>query len=172
MSEPRLSSRLVLGALAGLTATTAMTAVMRRLRQRLPDEELYPLPPREITERILPEIEEPGLRDASLVAHFAYGATAGALIASTGTRPRNSVGSLIGACVWAASYLGWVPGLAVLKPANEHPRRRNALMISAHLVWGAVTTWSIRELADARDTIVAEGPLRDAPTRPTEGEAP
>jgi hypothetical protein len=53
MTSPRLSSRLVLGGLAGITATTAMTAVMRRLHRKLPGAERYPLPPREITERIL-----------------------------------------------------------------------------------------------------------------------
>ena len=48
-------SRLMIGALAGITATTVMTATMRRLHSKLPDEEKYPLPPREITERIAPE---------------------------------------------------------------------------------------------------------------------
>ena len=166
MSGSRLSSRLVLGAIAGLTATTAMTAVMRRLRQRLPGEERYPLPPREITERLLPISEENNLRDQSLMAHFSYGAVAGALIASTGTKRGDVAGAMLGAGIWAASYFGWVPTFGILKPANEHPAPRNALMIGAHLVWGAATTWSIRELAAARDTIMAEGALRDSAAAP------
>lgn len=164
MSEPRLSSRLILGALAGLTATTAMTAVMRRLHRELADGERYPLPPREITERLHPSAAEKNLRDESLVAHFAYGAATGALIASAGTRRSEVTGAMLGAGVWAASYFGWVPAFGILKPAIAHPVRRNALMIAAHLVWGAATSWHIRELAAARDTILADGALHDAKT--------
>lgn len=164
MNDVRLSSRLLIGALAGITATTMMTAAMRRLHAGLPKEERYPLPPREITERLSPD--NPGddsLRDRSLAAHFAYGAATGAMIGVAGTRPRESVGALLGAGVWAASYFGWVPAFGVLRAANDHPGRRNALMIGVHLVWGAVTAWTMRELTAARETIVAEGPLRDAP---------
>jgi hypothetical protein len=46
-------------------------------------------------------------------------------------------GTLYGLVVWGASYLGLVPALGLLSPATRHPRRRNALMIAAHLVWGA-----------------------------------
>jgi len=165
VSEPRFSSRLLLGALAGLTATTVMTAMMRRLHAKLPEEERYPLPPREITERIsATAVNENDLRDRSLAAHFVYGAMAGALIAATGTKHRNAAGAAMGAGVWIGSYFGWVPASDILKRADKHPLRRNALMIRVHLVWGAVTTWAIRELAAARETIVAEGPLRDAPS--------
>jgi hypothetical protein len=45
---------LAFGALAGLSATMAMTAAMRALFKWLPSHERYPLPPRELTERILP----------------------------------------------------------------------------------------------------------------------
>lgn len=163
-NELRLSSRLLLGALAGLTATSAMTAAMHRLHARLPQDERYPLPPREITERLSPGlIKEDALRDGSLAAHFAYGAAAGAFVASTGTAHRPAAGAVAGVAVWAASYFGWVPALRVLRLANEHPLRRNALMIGAHLVWGVVTTVTIRELGAARETVVAGGALHDAP---------
>lgn len=164
MPQTPLSSRLLIGALAGLTATTAMTATMRRLYAFVSPDERYPLPPREITERVAPPESEGMLRDTSLASHFAYGAAVGALIAAAGTRHRDGVGALLGIGVWAASYLGWIPAVGILKPAHGHPLPRNALMIGAHLVWGAATTWSIRELAAARDTILAGGPLRDAPT--------
>ena len=39
--------------------------------------------------------------------------------------------------VWVASYLGLLPAMRILTPATEHPARRNALMISAHVIWGA-----------------------------------
>ena len=164
MTAPGKASRLVIGALAGLTATTAMTAVMRRLYGKLPAEERYPLPPREITERIAPEeAGDEALRDVSLLTHFGYGAATGALMAVSGTQNRQATGAAIGTGIWALSYFGWVPGLGILKSADRHPVRRSALMICAHLVWGAVTHWSIREISAARETMLADGPLRDAP---------
>ncbi len=45
-------------------------------------------------------------------------------------------GMLFGLLVWIVSYLGLLPGLRVLTPATEHPVRRSALMVAAHLVWG------------------------------------
>lgn len=163
MSAQHLSGRLLIGALAGLTATTIMTAAMRRMHAKLPDTERYPLPPREITERVAPtSTPDQNLRDGSLLAHFGYGAVTGALMAVRNGGKRAGSGAVIGTLVWALSYFGWVPGLHILKPATQHPLRRNALMIGAHLVWGVATHWSIRELTYARDTMLAAGPLRDA----------
>jgi hypothetical protein len=164
MTAP-LASRLLSGALAGLTATTAMTAAMRRLHAALSPEERYPLPPREITERLVPDdLSETAVRDSALAAHFAYGAVVGALLAAGAPRQGAKAGAVAGAAVWAASYFGWIPAFGVLRPASTHPLRRDALMISAHLVWGAVNALAARELAAARETILADGPKRDAPT--------
>ena len=166
MKEPRLSSRLIVGALAGLTATTFMTAAMRRLHAKLPATERYPLPPREITERLAPEgMGEARLQDVSLLAHFSYGAATGALIAATGTRKGDTTGAALGVGIWAASYFGWVPAFRILAPADEHSPRRNMLMIGAHLVWGAFTSWTIRELTSARRSMLTNGPLRGAPAQ-------
>jgi hypothetical protein len=59
--------------------------------------------------------------------------------------------------------MGWIPAVGTLEPATEHPPRRNALMIAAHLVWGAATAAAVRELRLARATIFAAGPDKDAP---------
>src|SRR5690606_40312752 len=106
-------------------------------------------------------------RYESLLAHFGYGAATGALMALSKPPNRKGTGAAIGVAIWALSYFGWVPGSGILKPANRHHLRRNALMIAAHLVWGSVTRWSIRELSAAHETILADGPLRDAPPQPT-----
>ncbi len=89
----------------------------------------------------------------------------GALFAGSGTRKGDVTGAMLGAGVWALSYFGWVPDFGVLKSADDHPWRRNALMICAHLVWGAATTWTVRELEAAQDTMLRAGRLRDAPAR-------
>ena len=162
--EPGLGARLVIGGIAGFVATMAMTAAMRRLHARLPRKERYPLTPREIVDATLGD-DPPDAPELTLVAHFAYGAACGALLAAADARPGRMAGSLAGAGIWLGSYMGWIPAFGVLKPATNHPIRRNAVMLAAHFTWGWATAQGIRELGDARATIFAAGPDRDAPSR-------
>lgn len=158
-----ITSRLLLGAIAGAAATVAMTAAMNRLHRRLPADERYPLPPREITERLMPRpADDDAIKDIATAAHHGYGAVTGAIIAAAAPNVGLAGGAAAGIGVWAASYFGWIPAAAILKPAHRHPAYRNALMIAAHVVWGAVTAASIRELDAARSTTLRAGPIRDA----------
>jgi uncharacterized membrane protein YagU involved in acid resistance len=158
--ELGLAARLVIGGIAGFVATMAMTSAMRRLHAKLPAKERYPLTPREIVDATLapPRAIAP---DLTLVAHFAYGAGCGALIAAASPRIGRGAGALAGGGIWLASYMGWIPAFGVLKPATGHPLRRNAVMIAAHFAWGWSTAEGVRELAKARATIFAGGPDRD-----------
>lgn len=134
------------GALAGLLATLPMTVAMELMHRQLPAWERYPLPPSEITERVTDEL---GLQEGmteedhlalTLVNHFAYGAAAGALydpLMRHVPLPPAMRGVAFGLGVWTVSYLGLLPALGILRPATKHPAERNALMISAHVVWGA-----------------------------------
>ena len=160
-----LRARLVAGAIGGVVGTVVMTACMRRLHRDLPPGERYPLPPREITERLIPHLSEEATRDLSTLAHIGYGAAAGASMTAAGaTGP--VAGSAGGLLVWLLSYFGWVPAGRVLRSAHRHPARRNALMILVHLVWGSISMIAARELLAARGTIFAGGPSRDAPPQP------
>ena len=47
-------------------------------------------------------------------------------------------GITFGLGLWTTSYLGWLLALGILWPVTEHPPRRNALMLTAHVVWGSV----------------------------------
>jgi hypothetical protein len=164
-----ISRRLLTGALGGLVATAAMTAAMRRMHGHLDDPDRYPLPPREIIQSVARQTgtdrraAEGELQDLTLGAHFAYGAAAGALYALA--RPSDGIvaGVGYGLLVWAASYLGWIPGAAILEPATRHPRRRNELMLAAHVVWGATTALTIRELERAEAEVFAGRAAPDAP---------
>lgn len=91
-------------------------------------------------------LETPG---ATLLYHFVYGAVAGALFGFLCRRRDIGAGSCFGIGVWAASYLGWLPASRVLKPASAHPARRNALMLAAHVVWGACLSLGLNELERA-----------------------
>ncbi len=143
----RLLDKMVLGALAGFSATLPMTATMEHLHRRLPAGERYPLPPREISE----DLPRAGLGSprATLLYHFVYGAVAGALFGFLCRRRDIGAGSCFGIGVWAASYLGWLPASRVLKPATAHPARRNSLMLAAHVVWGACLSLGLNELERA-----------------------
>ena len=160
-SDLNLASRLIIGGIAGFVATMAMTTAMRRLHRKLPEQERYPLTPREITDRALappPQIAP----DLTLAAHFAYGAGCGALLGAASPRMGRFSGALAGGGIWLASYMGWVPAFGLLKPATAHPLRRNLVMLGAHFAWGWSTAEGMRELGKARATIFAAGPARDA----------
>lgn len=151
--------RLLIGALAGLAASAPMTLAMAWWKRWLPGRERYPLPPREITVSLahrlglLKHMDEPQRTAATSIAHFGYGAATGALYGVSASRlrlpaPLKGIGYAM--LVWLSSYMGWLPALAVLAPASQHPARRNALMIGAHLVWGATMGLMMEALAGGR----------------------
>ena len=165
--QASLETRLVLGALAGLVGTAAMTAAMRALHRRLPPQQRYPLPPREIIQEVVPEpaerrISEDHRQSLTMAAHFGYGAATGALYAAARPPASLGAGALYGVLVWGVSYLGWIPGVRILRPATQHPGRRNGLMIACHLVWGVTMAATLRELRCANAEIFAGEAARDA----------
>ena len=131
------------GAIAGLVATAPMSLAMELMHRQLPPHERYPLPPSEITtvaerEALGRDLDPETHTAATLAAHFGYGAATGAIYgALAGERAGPLSGAGFGLLVWGTSYLWLLPALGVLRPATEHPPRRTALMIAAHLVWGA-----------------------------------
>lgn len=138
--------KLIQGAAAGLVATVPMTLFMRSIWKRLPEQEQYALPPRQITRNVIRprrffRISPEKQTLLTLLLHFLFGAAAGSAYGLVEEKIplRESVkGPLAGLVVWAGSYLGWIPAMGILPPATEHPWRRNAMMIAAHLIWGLV----------------------------------
>ena len=143
------------GALAGVVATVPMSMVMLIMHRLLPEYEQYPLPPHEITAEVAEKadmeehLNEPEHTMATTISHFAYGAVTGTLYVATAKNmfPNPAIGGAVfGLAVWAGSYLGLLPAMGILSPATEHPLRRNALMIAAHLIWGSVTGMLVDQL--------------------------
>jgi uncharacterized membrane protein YagU involved in acid resistance len=139
-------NKVLRGALAGLAATVPMTAVMEILH-RWPRPERQSLPPRQITMHLAGKagvrshMNEPERKAATVASHFGFGGGAGALYALlAGKVPGHPAlkGAVFGLLVWTVSYLGWLPAAQILRSATQQPARRNALMIGAHLVWGAI----------------------------------
>lgn len=143
----KTARRIGIGGAAGLAATLPMTLFMALARRTLPRHERRSLPPRDITKSLaraagMPIDDRPNHEQAAvaLAAHFAYGASVGAVYGSVAGRSRLSPkaeGAAFGLLVWGGNYLLGLPALGLLTPATEHPPRRVALMVVAHLVWGA-----------------------------------
>lgn len=149
----RTLNNLLIGGLAGLSATVVMTVLMRQFHQLLPEDQRYPLPPREITQRTLPASSEKTLRTLTTLSHFGYGAATGAIFNLVMPKGGMVAGMTYGGVVWLASYLGWVPAAHILTAANRHPLKRTLLMISVHLAWGAACALTARELEAAESQI-------------------
>jgi uncharacterized membrane protein YagU involved in acid resistance len=153
---PPQIERAFLGALAGCAATLPMTVVMELLHRRLPTSQREPLPPREITMQAVrptgmtPDLDESERVGLTLASHFAYGAAMGCLYSALikDALPIKGRGSGVtyGLGVWAASYLGLLPATGLYPSATEQPAERNALMIAAHVVWGASLDFVLNQI--------------------------
>lgn len=131
--------------LAGFAATAPMTIFMTSLFKKLPAAEKSFLPPRKITMKIAKEV---GIKNKlnerqkyilTMMGHYSYGAFAGSLLfplLRSLSLPKYVGGICYGLFVWAGSYQGWLPMTKLHKPATKMSFKRNALMISAHVVWG------------------------------------
>lgn len=149
-------NKLLLGAAAGFAATVPMTVAMKVLHSNLPEDEDYPLPPREIideTARLVElqdDLNEETKTALTFAGHFAYGTATGAIYPLLISNPNPVNGVVYGVGVWGASYLGWLPAVGILGSATKHPARRVALMIAAHVVWGAALGAVLRTMNDER----------------------
>jgi uncharacterized membrane protein YagU involved in acid resistance len=149
---------MVAGTVSGLAATLPMTLAMEAMFRELPAEQRTPLPPRRIAMKVAraagaeQQMNESERQAFTLLAHFGYGAGAGALYTTVARHylPGVMGGVVYGLGVWAGSYLGLLPALGMHRSATQMPAERNALMLAAHVVWGAALGATASAL-DARE---------------------
>lgn len=139
----RLVKRIATGAIAGFLATAPMTVAMMLMQRWFAPRHYGPLSPRQVTDNLtsilgLPQKTQAQHDRLTLAAHYSYGAAVGMLYPLLNSLPLPVVltGAWHGLLVWAGSYLGLLPSTGLLDSATERPRRRNLLMITAHLIWG------------------------------------
>ncbi len=165
------------GTLAGFIATAPMTLAMAAMFHLLPRRQQYRLPPRQVTMRILgtptvrQQTDERDRSNLTLMSHFAYGAACGAAYAPLARwlrPPGATAGIAHGIAVWSGSYLGWLPALGVMTPATQHPAGRNALMIAAHVVWGAAAGALLERMMREEDDVTAARPESQEPVAQTQ----
>jgi hypothetical protein len=139
VSEPRLGSRVLIGAVAGFAATAAMAVIIRRADRRRIGEALGSSAgdvdvPAAVAELAYPDRsvpEEVGAGD------FLYGAASGSLLAVANPRIGLLSGAVAGVSAWTGS------------------QRRHKPPVRARLMWGFVTALVMRELLAARTAFLA-----------------
>lgn len=146
---------IVKGALAGFAGTVPMTIFMLATQRFLPKGQHYDLPPELITKDIARKahvrwhMSKGQILVATLVVHFGYGATMGAIYAPIEKSIPLSFekriplaallqGILFGVLIWAASYFALLPLLGIAESAEKEPVQRNLMMLAAHVIWGSV----------------------------------
>lgn len=145
-----------LGAAAGIGATLGMSIVMLASRRMGMSPEL---PPARIADESVEMVRHrpanPGEeRVVASIAHFGFGALAGALYALLASGIRSgplaaALGTLFGTGLWLVSYQGWIPALGILPPASRDDPGRVGTMLVAHWLYGAalgVCTHRMRRL--------------------------
>jgi len=141
LDRPPAGAALLRGAWAGAVATGAMSAVMfgaqrAGLMGRMPPHKITTAALRRLRPWTTPSAPTKALAS---VAHLGFGVAAGALYGLL-RRGRGSVAGALGyaTAVWAASYVGWVPSLGLMRPAHRDRPGRQPALLAAHLVYGAV----------------------------------
>jgi hypothetical protein len=162
--------RLIRGATAGALATALMSSVMVGAQQV---GLIGGMPLEKITAKLL---NRGGIRRSSeqqdalaTLLHFGFGAAAGAgfgLLAPRRLIARVPAGVAYGAAIWGVSYLGWVPALGIMAPADRDRRDRQAVMLASHLVYGAALAVLVgrRTKHEQRD---ADGSAAEPQSSPT-----
>jgi hypothetical protein len=143
-------TRVLHGALAGVIATGAMSALMLAAKRV---GVLGEPPPRRLTRKLLSHLGPIAPRGrkldaAALVNHFAFGSTMGGLFGLAIRRPTPPRGLLFGLGVWALAYTKALPRLGLMPPARRDRPGRPSAMIAAHLVYGATLAACQRRLND------------------------
>jgi uncharacterized membrane protein YagU involved in acid resistance len=144
---------ILVGAAAGVVATVPMTLTMEGLHRLLPGEYGAPLPPREVTEGLYEHFDEPEdapeptLERLTFLLHYSFGAAAGALFPLVAPRQLPAAvgaGVIYGLTVWSVSYLGFLPAIGLRHHAKNDHQHRTAMMLAAHVVWGATLGLIVR----------------------------
>lgn len=153
------------GALAGAAATAPMSLLMWQAQRA---GWMGEQPPRKITDEALDAADdtlddvdvdvdpsEPTRKGLTALNHVAFGAVAGVPFALVHRLPpvalaRIPAGAAYGVGVWASAYLGWVPALGIMAPADRDRSGRPASMIAAHLVYGSALAAVLRVLRPVR----------------------
>jgi putative membrane protein len=159
---------LLSGLYGGFIATGPMTLLMFERQDHFPESEKSPLPPATLSFETLekagesmgfqPKLSPDAQTAVTMASHFAYGAAAGAVYGvalGKAPIPPLAKGIAYGLGVWSLNYLGITPALGFRAAAPKMPARRNAMMIFAHVVWGACLAYATEKLIESGKEMLA-----------------
>ncbi|MFC6578008.1 DUF6789 family protein [Planomonospora parontospora] len=139
---------LVRGAAGGVLATAVMSVVMVAGEKAglMGDQ-----PPKRIVRAALPghrHRSKPGEGVLGAIAHFGFGAGAGAVygLLSRGRRIAPPLGVVYALGIWVGSYAGWVPRLGILPSIPRDRPGRPLVMGTAHAVYGAALALALNRM--------------------------
>jgi uncharacterized membrane protein YagU involved in acid resistance len=96
-------------------------------------------------------LAEPDFQVSWLLQHFGYGVNAGVGYALLQKRlPKNSsllAGTVYGIGLYLVGYAGWLPLAHLYPPPTQVPRRKVALLVAEHIVFGATTALTYRTIS-------------------------
>ena len=158
MKGDSYSSKLCLGALAGLAGTVFIKGGMMASQRWMPET----LPPMEEdpgefmvhkAEEALPEDTRERIPDSAETAiaqalGFGYGVTFGALYAALPRHARSIAldGSVLGLATWAVGYMGWLPAAGLTPPVWEQKPKEVIPNIVSHVLFGIITVAALRQM--------------------------
>ncbi len=142
---------------AGLVGGLAGTLLMRQLMKaapKLPERMRPPMPSSDPGEVMVHKTENvvgalpPALRKAAVQGlQFGYGAIGPLALAAlwSAIGPRSTgktvaAGAALGAVVWAAGYIGWLPAMNLIQPVHKVPISKTASGLLGHLAYGALAS--------------------------------
>jgi hypothetical protein len=126
-------------------------------------------PPEVVTQRVAARsglwLEGRPLGLSTIAAHLAFGATAGAFFTSATEvgrvrAHRATLGPLYGIAVWALAYLGALPRLGLIASQESVGRRRDLVMLVAHLLFGITLVVLTKGLSSRSSATVSRTAVR------------
>jgi hypothetical protein len=158
MKASNAPARLAFGAAAGIAGTLALlglrTATQRWRPEWMVDELADPgeylvgraesALPRAQRRQIPAAVE----KAAAGSLHLGYGTTPAALYAALRPDARHPLleGAALGAALYAAGYLGWLPALGLTPPVTKQRPWQVLTALTQHVLYGVVTVGAFRKL--------------------------
>lgn len=160
MEKNEIWKNIAFGTLAGIAGTMAIQGLIAVNHKLLPQAD----PPmrkdpgkfmidkvKDVLPRVIGERLSGRAGDAvSTLLSVGYGSTGAALYTAFRSDPDTMLdGAALGAAVWAAGYLGWLPGLDLLPPIQKQKPAHIAASLGQHVVYGVATVAAYRRLKTA-----------------------
>jgi len=157
MKNDGIWTKIALGAAAGLAGTLVIQG-LQTANQKWAPKAQAPIrmhPGKFMIDKVknvLPESAansiSPGVEKTLMnLLPVGYGSTGAALYTALRSDPHVVLdGAALGAAVWAAGYLGWLPAFGLMPPVKEHTPAQIASSVGQHVLYGIATVAAFKKL--------------------------